>query len=150
VRIPGAIALLVLGACGKPGPSGTGLETPEYRAWKASQAIRSLPAANFAETLPVTITVHFPQARSRGPEDFVELFVNGQMTQRLRAKPPGTGPVVPLPVTVTILAGPGWLDLWDSTLNTNTRFTIDTRQGKEYVFSPSGLGYDLTWSPREN
>jgi hypothetical protein len=147
-----AVVLLAFAACGKPGPTPASLstETPEYLAWKGSQALRSLPAASFAESLPVTVTVHYPQARSRGEADFVELFVNGQGVQRLRAKPPGSGPVVPLTLTVTILAGPGWLDLWDSTQNTNYRFTIDTRQGKDYVFSPTPAGYDLTWSPREN
>jgi len=151
VRPLAAALLLLLGACGKDGPkTATAAETPEYRAWKGSQALRNLPAANSAETIAVTVIVHFPQSRSRSPEDFIELYVNGQMAQRVRGKPAGTGPVVPTTVFLTILQGPGWLDVWDSTTNANYRFTIDTRQGKDYVFTPTATGYDLAWTPREN
>jgi hypothetical protein len=127
-----------------------GGETPEFRAWKGSQILRQYPAANFAEVVSGTLTIHAPELRSRNPDDFCELYLNGEFVQRFRVGKMPNGRWPQLAVNLTLLAGADWLDLWDSSSNQNYRTQIDTRQGTDFVFTPSESGYTLTWTKREN
>jgi len=150
-RIIAALALLILAACGKKEPTGRGHgETPEYREWKGSQAVRSMAApAGFAAKLQGTVTVHLPLARSKTPDDFVELYLNGLIVQRTVLATGRTGAQPSFTLNVTLMAGPDTFDLWDSTTNKYYRFQIDTRNGTDFVYTPSEGGYGLTWSKRE-
>jgi hypothetical protein len=149
--IQGILTLVILIAgCGrKTGTPATGGETEEYQAWKGSQAIRQMAAAGPSESIAGTVRVNFPETRSKSPEDFIELRLNGQVVQRTRFKPAGGGRIGPFGVHVTLRPGVDWLDLWDSTTNRNYRFEVDSRQGTDFVFAPTAAGYDLSWTKRE-
>jgi hypothetical protein len=151
IRLAGALVLAVV-ACGcgkKPAPPAPYGETPEYREWKGSQLIRRQAASGPADSVPGTVQVRYPQDRSKNREDFVELYLNGQVVQRTRFGPTGGGMTAPFSITITLRPGPNWLDLWDTTTNKYFRFTIDSRQGNDYVLAPTPTGYDATWTKRE-
>ena len=141
------IPSLLLSACGRK-QEAAGAGTEQYREWKGSQAIRQLAAAGLSEKVAGTVVVHFPEARSQSPEDFIELCLNGQMIQHTRFKRVG-GEVAPITLSIDLRPGIDWLDLWDSTTNRYYRFQVDPRQGTDFVFAPTETGYDLTWTKRE-
>jgi len=145
-----ALVLLLSASCGKKEPPGSPVETKEYQEWKGSQSIRQLVTGPPAEMLAGSVTVHFPQDRVKHAEDFVELCLNGVIIQHTRLKPPVGGAPAPVTLQVSLRPGPDWFDLWDSTTNHDHRFQIDTRQGTEFILTPSAGGYDISWSKREN
>jgi hypothetical protein len=136
--------------CGKENatPAAPG-ETEEYRAWKGSQAIRQMAAQGPSESIPGTVRVHFPEGRSKSPDDFIELRLNGDVVQHTRFRPAGPGMIAPFGIHLTLRPGIDWMDLWDSTSNRNYRFQVDPRQGRDFVFTPTAEGYDLTWTKPE-
>ena len=143
-----ALLLLILAGCGKKEPAGSALETPEYQEWKGSQAIRQMASAGPAESIAGTVLVHPPGGRSKGADDFIELYLNGQIVQHTPFRSFG-GATTLSPLTLSLRPGANWLDLWDSTTNRNYREQIDSRQGSDFVFTPTETGYALTWTKRE-
>src|SRR5207244_238974 len=135
-----AFVILISAGCGKKEAGGAALETPEYQAWKGSQGIRQMASAGPSDKIDGTVTVHFPQERSKHPEDFVELCLNGQIVQHTRIRTT-SGFASPLAIPIALRPGPDWLDVWDTTTNKNYRFQIDARQGTDYVLTPSAAGY---------
>ncbi len=142
----GVLALLAAAAlpagCGREAPPPA--ETPEFRAWKMSHT--AMPAAAFAPTLAGEIQVLPAEERSRGPEDFCEIYLNGSRLHRSRMArlPDGTWPECRL--NVAFRHGPNRVDVWDSTSNRNHRFTIDTRLGTRVLYSPTAEGYGMEQS----
>jgi hypothetical protein len=141
--------LVISAGCGKKEPPAATVETKEYQEWKGSQAIRQLVGGVPGDRIAGSVTVCFPQDRSRQADDFIELLLNGEEVQRTRIRTAG-GAAAPLTLQISLRPGADWLDLWDSTTNRNYRFQIDTRQGTDFVLTPSAAGYDISWTKREN
>lgn len=144
-----SLALLgaaLLSGCGRKSESPPA-ETPEYRAWKMSHT--AIPAAGFAPTVQGRIQVLAAEARSKGPEDFCEIYLNGSKLYRCRMgrQPDGSWPVCE--VVAVFREGPNWVDVWDSTSNRNLREKIDTREGTRVVFSATEDGYAKSQSKPE-
>jgi len=142
--------LLILGilvsGCGRKGtPPEAGGETEEHRVWRGSQGIRQMAAQGPSESIPGTVRVHLPLSRSKTSDDFIELCLDGQVVNRTRLGNTSPGRIVPIEIPVRLRPGVDWLDLWDSTTNRNYRFQVDPRQGRNFVFTPGGEGYERTW-----
>lgn len=143
-----ALLATVLAGCGKE-PAKDPLDTPEYQSWKGQQILRRLPAANFAPTTPGRVEILSPDQRSRNPQDFCELFVNGERIGKFKTGklPDGTWPSNAF--EVTFLTGPNTFDLWDSTSNRYYRESVDTRQCVRFQCVPTTDGYEIRWLERK-
>ncbi len=140
---------LLLSACGKKEPPPPYGETLEYRAWLQTQVLRQLPAANFAPREAGRIDILAPEGRSKHPEDYCVLFVNGEKAGIFRVGRMANGAWPRHSVPVTFNAGPNTFDLWDSSSNRSYRHTVDTRQSVEFTCTPSADGYEITGRSRE-
>ena len=91
-----------------------------------------------------------PKDRSKNPEDFCEISVNGRFfyTCRCAKKPDDTWPA--FETDVTLVAGPiNLIHFWDSSSNTDLRKPVDTRFGAELTFRPIEGGYEMEQVKRE-
>ena len=77
-KVAVVLFLTALLGCGKSDPPRDPIETEQYRSWRGGQVLRRLPAANFAPTTPGRVEIFSPEARSKTPGDFCELYVNGE------------------------------------------------------------------------
>ena len=143
-----AMALLATAAGGCESEKKPTAETPEYGTWRRSRI--SIPAAHYAPKVSASLEVFPARDRVKNPEDFCEIFINGDLIRRFRTAklPDGSWPVGLLD-KITLRTGANWIDMWDSSSNKHYRHTIDTRQGTIFVFTPTDNGYDLTWSVAE-
>src|SRR5204863_6541642 len=93
-KVAVVLFLTALLGCGKSDPPRDPLETEQYRSWRGGQVLRRLPAANFAPTTPGRVEIFPPEARSKTPGDFCELYVNGERVGRFHTGklPDGTVP----------------------------------------------------------
>ena len=136
------LLLAALAAC-KQKPPPDPLDTPEYNAWKQEQILRRLPMAVGGLRVPGRIDVHPPQARSKNPGDFVEVFMNGERIGKYNVAklPDGRWPTVGF--NVDFNSGPNTFDMWDSSSNKRYRQQVDTRYVTGFICVPTPEGYDI-------
>lgn len=142
-RTPALLLLLAfLSGCGKEPPRDP-LETPAYSGWKGSQVIRRLPMARGGIEAKGHIEVYPPDQRSKNPQDFCEIYVNGERIGRYNVAklPDGSWPRVSIDVDFN--AGPNTFDVWDSSSDRYYRQQVDTREAVEFICVPTPEGYDI-------
>lgn len=139
---------LILCSCGKK-PDPDPLDTVQYNDWKMGQVLRRLPAANFATTCTGRVEILAPDTRSKNPNDFCEIFVNGERVGKFKTakQPDGSWPSNVF--DVTFLTGPNTFDLWDSSSNRFYRESVDTRQCTKFQCAPTADGYEIKWLERK-
>jgi hypothetical protein len=149
VRIAVAVLLAALVGCGKE-PEKDPLETEAYRAWKESQILRRLPMAAGGLRVKGRIDVFPPEQRSKTPQDFCEVYVNGNQVGRYNVAklPDGSWPRIS--VDVDFNSGPNTFDVWDSTSNKYYRQQVDTREFVEFTCAPTADGfYEIQGIPKK-
>jgi hypothetical protein len=146
---PLAAALLLLAACGKAAPPAARGDSPAYRAWKGSQPLRRLPPAPAASREAGSVEILPPQERAAHPDDFCELFVNGEAVGIFKIGKTASGTRPRHHVPVAFNAGPNTFDLWDSTSDRHYRQSVDTRQAVEFSCIPTAEGYEIRPVPRK-
>jgi hypothetical protein len=139
--------LLLAAGCGDEPPKGEAAETGDWRNWRAGHL--PITAAGFAETVQARVSLLPPESRSRRPDDFCELFLNGSWSGRWRVGKLADGKWPVIDFALTLRAGPNWLDLWDSSSGRACKEQIDTRQGLDFTFRPTPQGYELLQEKRE-
>jgi hypothetical protein len=133
------LALCLLAGCGKA-DTGEAVETDDWKRWRAGHVPIN---AAFAETVQARIDILPPEGRSKRPDDFCELFVNGTLLPRQRVGKMADGNWPRIELTVTLRTGPNFLDLWDSSSGRNCKEQVDTREGLSLTFQPTPQGYEL-------
>jgi hypothetical protein len=136
------LLLAGLGACSKEAPKDP-LDTAAYNEWKQGQILRRLPMAAGGLRVPGHIDVYPPEQRSKDPNDFVELFLNGERIGKYKVAklPDGTWPRVAFDVDFN--SGPNTFDLWDSSSDKYYRTQVDTRYVTGFICVPTADGYDI-------
>ncbi len=144
-RIPTTAMLgLLLAAlgCGKE-PEKDPLDTDAYNAWKQMQILRRLPMARGGLDLRGRIDVYPPEERSKNPNDFCEIFMNGERLGKWKIGKLPDGSYPRISVDVDWNSGPNTFDLWDSSSNRYFRQQVDTREVLSFLCIPTPEGYDL-------
>jgi hypothetical protein len=136
------LLILLIASCGKESPKDP-LDTADYNEWKQSQILRRLPMARGGLELRGRIDVYPPDQRSKNPNDFCEIFMNGERLGKWKTGklPDGSWPRISLEVDWN--SGPNTFDLWDSTSNRYYRQQVDTRECIQFTCVPSAEGYDI-------
>jgi len=145
-----AVALLLTGllSCSKE-PEKDPLETEAYSAWKGGQILRRLPMAAGGIRVKGHIDLQPPEARSKNPRDFCEIFLNGEQVGKFNiAKlPDGSWPRIG--VDVDFNSGPNTFDVWDSSSNKYYRHQVDTRESVDFICVPTADGfYEIKGLPK--
>jgi hypothetical protein len=143
VRIAAALlALTALGACSKEEPKDP-LDTAAYNDWKQDQIRRRLPMAAGGLRATGHVEVYPPEQRSKNPQEFVELFMNGERIGKYRVAklPDGSWPRVSFDVDFNV--GPNTFDLWDSSSDRYYRQQVDTRYVTGFLCVPTADGYEI-------
>jgi hypothetical protein len=123
-------------------------ETPAYRDWKTSQPLRRVTAGAGSES--GRIDPFPPESRSKRPDDFLELYVNGHRVglYRVGRQPDGTWPTHS--VALPFQTGPvNTFDLWDTTSGRFVRHAVDTRRSLRFRAVPTADGYEIVEIPVE-
>ena len=145
------IAALVLAAllgCSKE-PEKDPLETEAYSAWKGGQILRRLPMAAGGLRVKGHIDLQPPEARSKNPRDFCEIYLNGEQVGKFNVAklPDGSWPRIG--VDVDFNSGPNTFDVWDSSSNKYYRQQVDTRESVDFVCVPTADGfYEIRGLPK--
>ena len=146
-----AVALLtLLAACGGDPPKApTKPTSPEYEAYTRKAKLQiPIPAA--APKVKGQIIILPPKDRSKNPEDFCEVSVNGRFSYTFRCAKQPDDRWPRCEINVTLVSGPtNWIHLWDSSSNTDLREQVDTRYGAEFTFRPVEGGYEMEQVRRE-
>ena len=137
-----ALLLPLLAACGKEAPKDP-LDTEAYNEWKQMQILRRLPMARGGLELRGRVDIFPPEQRSKNPNDFCELFMNGERLGKWKVGklPDGSWPRISTDVDWN--SGPNTFDLWDSSSNRYYRQQVDTREAIVFICSPTADGYDI-------
>jgi hypothetical protein len=140
--IAALLLLATLGACSKREPKDP-LDTAAYNDWKQEQIRRRLPMAAGGLRTTGHIEVYAPEQRSKNPQEFVELFMNGERIGKYRVAklPDGTWPRVSFDVDFNL--GPNTFDLWDSSTDRYYRQQVDTRYVTGFLCVPTAEGYEI-------